>query len=127
LLRIARREYLAYVRTPGFWLSLLLLPVGLSTIAIAPLAMSRSSPTPRIAIVDFSGQGLTKVIAHALAAPSSGGPARAVIVPAPTAPFTDPADAGRRLSPTFREIRNYLEAVASTRRPLSGPKARRFQ
>jgi ABC-2 type transport system permease protein len=99
LLRIARREYLAYVRTPGFWLSLLLLPVGLSTIAIAPLAMSRSSPTPRIAIVDFSGQGLTKVIAHALAAPSSGGPARAVIVPAPTAPFTDPADAGRRLSP----------------------------
>ena len=35
LLRIARREYLAYVRTRGFWLSLLLLPVGLSTIASA--------------------------------------------------------------------------------------------
>ena len=45
LLRIARREYLAYVRTPGFWLSLLLLPVGLSTIAIAPLAMKHSSPS----------------------------------------------------------------------------------
>ena len=99
LLRIARREYLAYVRTPGFWLSLLLLPVGLSTIAIAPLAMSRSSPTPRISIVDFTGQGLTTVVAHALAASSPGAPARAVIVPAPGAPFANSADAGRRLSP----------------------------
>ena len=45
LLRIARREYLAYIRTPGFWLSLLLLPVGISTIFFAPMAVSRATPS----------------------------------------------------------------------------------
>ena len=32
LVSIAVREYLAYVRTFGFWLSLLLLPAGLASV-----------------------------------------------------------------------------------------------
>ena len=30
LLKIAVRDYIAYVRTPGFWLSILLVPVGIT-------------------------------------------------------------------------------------------------
>jgi ABC-type Na+ efflux pump permease subunit len=37
LLRIALREYLSYVRTVGFWLSLALLPVILSAAVGIPL------------------------------------------------------------------------------------------
>ena len=99
LLRIARREYLAYVRTPGFWLSLLLLPVGLSTIAIAPLAMSHSSPTPRIAVVDFTGQGLQAVVARVLTTTAPGAEPRAVVVPAPGGPASTPAATAQRLAP----------------------------
>ncbi|HEY5290013.1 MAG TPA: ABC transporter permease [Caulobacteraceae bacterium] len=99
LLRIARREYLAYVRTPGFWLSLLLLPVGLSTIVIAPMVMQRSAPTPRIAIVDFTGEGLAKVLNSALTVRADGDKPQAVIVTAPDAPYASPADAEKRLAP----------------------------
>jgi ABC-2 type transport system permease protein len=102
LLRIARREYLAYVRTPGFWLSLLLLPVGLSTIAIAPLAMSHSSPTPRIAVVDFTGQGLQTVVARALTTTAPGAEPRAVVVPAPGGPASTPAATAQRLAPYLK-------------------------
>jgi ABC-2 type transport system permease protein len=42
---------------------------------------------------------LTTVVAHALAASSPAAPARAVIVPAPGAPFANSTDAGRRLTP----------------------------
>ena len=120
LLRIARREYLAYVRTPGFWLSLLLLPVGLSTIAIAPLAMKRSSPTPRIAVVDFTGEGMSAVVRRALAAPAPGEAPQAILVPAPGGPAATPAEAERRLEPFLQGERTLpdgarLEAVAIVR------------
>jgi ABC-2 type transport system permease protein len=100
LLRIARREYLAYVRTPGFWLSLLLLPVGISMIVIAPMAVDHATPVPRVAIVDFTGAHLEGPVAAALAPP--GLPRQAVVVPAPGAPFASPADARARLEPLLR-------------------------
>jgi len=100
LLRIARREYLAYVRTPGFWLSLLLLPVGLSTIIIAPMAVSRATPTPRIAIIDFTGEHLTPQVVAAIN--PHGAPPQAVIVPDPPRPFANPDDARARLQPYLR-------------------------
>jgi ABC-2 type transport system permease protein len=102
LLRIARREYLAYVRTPGFWLSLLLLPVGLSTIAIAPLAMKRSSPTPRLAVVDFTGEEMTAVVRRAVATQAPGEAPQAIVVPAPGGPAASPTEAERRLEPFLR-------------------------
>lgn len=101
LLRIARREYLAYVRTPGFWLSLLLLPVGLSTIVIAPMALSHSTPVPRVAVIDFTGEHLAAAVGRALA-PAPGAKPRAVLVPDPPTPFVDPADAQRRIQPYLR-------------------------
>ncbi|HEY7899564.1 MAG TPA: ABC transporter permease [Caulobacteraceae bacterium] len=99
LLRIARREYLAYVRTPGFWLSLLLLPVGLSTIVFAPMAMQRSAPTPRVAVLDFTNAGLGSAVIRALAGPGEGGKPQAVVTAAPGAPFASPQAAEARLKP----------------------------
>lgn len=99
LLRIARREYLAYVRTFGFWLSLMLLPVGLSTIALAPLAVARSAPVPTLAIVDLTMQNLTADIRQALISHGDGGKPVATVVVAPGAPFKSAADATERLKP----------------------------
>jgi ABC-2 type transport system permease protein len=119
LLRIARREYLAYVRTPGFWLSLLLLPVGLSTIVIAPMALNHSSPTPRVAVIDFTGEHLEAAVARALA-PTPGMIPRAVLAPNPPQPFVSPADAERRIQPYMRGAKllpdgSPLEAAAIVR------------
>ena len=105
MLRIARREYLAYIRTPGFWLSLLLLPVGLSTIVIAPRAMNRSAPVPRVAVVDFTGDGLVAVVSRAFAAPAAGGRPQAIAVAAPDAPFASPAEASARVRPYLQGSR----------------------
>ena len=61
--KIAGREYAAYVRTVGFWLSILLLPVGFSTLGIAPMIMrgsrfSRGRGPLRPASGARSGRGL---------------------------------------------------------------------
>jgi ABC-2 type transport system permease protein len=113
LLKIARREYLAYVRTAGFWISLLLTPVGLSLGILGPTLLSRSEPPPRIAIVDLTGEGFTGEIARALAeAPATSrspaaarGPA-AVIVPSPTGPAGSAEAAGRKLRPYLVRTRD---------------------
>ncbi len=99
LIKIAAREYLAYVRTPGFWLSLLLLPVGLGVLLMAPALMDSAGPPPNLAVVDFSEHGLSQPVTRALKDPSAPDGPRARIVPAPGAPFADPADAARRLKP----------------------------
>ena len=104
LFKIALREYLAYVRTAGFWLSLLLTPLGLGVGIVGPTLVMRSAPPPRIAVIDLTGQGYAGEIARALAAPHSprpnAGPGPlAVLVPSPVAGVADPADAGRRLRP----------------------------
>jgi ABC-2 type transport system permease protein len=99
LLRIALREYLAYVRTFGFWLSLALLPVGLSTIIVAPVAVARSAPTPAVAIVDLTTQGLRAEVAQAMLTHGDGGKPAGILVEAPGAPFASAADAAQRLKP----------------------------
>jgi ABC-2 type transport system permease protein len=96
---IARREYLAYIRTPGFWLSLLLLPVGLSSIVLAPAVMARSTPPPVVAVVDLTGQNLREAVTHALGAPGQGGKPLGVVVAAPGSPYSGPGDAAARLKP----------------------------
>ena len=104
LLKIAVREYLAYVRTVGFWLSLCLTPVGLAIGFAGPALIMRSEPPPRIAVLDLTGQGYAAEIAGALSAPhaprpNAGPGPSAVMVASPVAAPKDPADAGRRLRP----------------------------
>jgi ABC-2 type transport system permease protein len=86
LLRIALREYVAYVRTAGFWLSICLMPVGLVAATLAPALIARHTPPATLAIVDLTGQGLTAKLAHAFAATSAGGGAPPIDLVRPPAP-----------------------------------------
>ncbi|HYF22424.1 MAG TPA: ABC transporter permease [Caulobacteraceae bacterium] len=56
LLLIARREYFAYAKTVGFWLSLLVLPAFMAIGAMIPTMMDRAAPVRTIAFVDLTGQ-----------------------------------------------------------------------
>lgn len=48
---IARREYLAYVAAPGFWVSLLFMPIVFSVLVFAPALLARTEPPRAIAII----------------------------------------------------------------------------
>ncbi|MET3666923.1 ABC transporter permease [Caulobacter sp. 1776] len=78
LLKIARREYLAYVRTVGFWLSIVALPLAIAISASAPLLMSKSAQPERLAIVDLTGQALGPAVARSLVEDQSRATARAL-------------------------------------------------
>ncbi len=118
LLKIALREYLAYVRTPGFWLSMCFMPLAFGVTFAAPAMMARSAPAARVAVVDLTGRGFVRDISAALA--RTGGRARgtklAVVVPAPIANPTSAEDAGHRLRPLLAGSRGKgdagLDAVA---------------
>ena len=106
LLKIALREYLAYVRTLGFWLSLCLTPLGLVLAFGGPAMLAQSAPPPRLAVIDLTGQGYAAAIAEALRTPrlgrqgaSSAPPA--VLVPNPIGAVDNPRAAGLRLKPFF--------------------------
>jgi ABC-2 type transport system permease protein len=53
---IARREYLSYVATPGFWISLAMVPVFMLLGIAVPLLLERSTPTRYFAVIDHSGR-----------------------------------------------------------------------
>ena len=78
LLRIARREYLSYVRTVGFWLSIVALPIVIGITATAPLVMMKSAKPERLAIVDLTGQTFGPAVAKALVEDQSRATARAL-------------------------------------------------
>lgn len=59
---IARREYLSYVATWGFWLSLLSVPVFATIGASIPALIENSQPTRYFAVIDETGQNLEQVI-----------------------------------------------------------------
>ena len=73
LLRIAWREYVAYIRTIGFWLSMILMPVGLFVAAGAPMLLERSAPVPTLAVIDLSGQDFARTIRPRLEAVGPSG------------------------------------------------------
>ena len=52
LFTIAVREYLAYVKTIGFWLSMLTAPMIIALSAGAPILMARSTPPPTVAVIE---------------------------------------------------------------------------
>lgn len=62
LLLIARREYVAYARTVGFWLSLLALPALMAGGAFVPSLIDSASPVRTVMIVDASGAGLDQAL-----------------------------------------------------------------
>ena len=57
-LLIARREYLAFVKTIGFWLSFITLPLIILASAFMPVIMSRPVEPQTVAVLDLSGEGL---------------------------------------------------------------------
>jgi len=79
LLKIAAREYGAYVRTVGFWLSMLLMPVVGGAAFSAPALLERNAPPPSIAIIDQTGQAFAAPIIDGMKA-SRGDAAKARIV-----------------------------------------------
>jgi ABC-2 type transport system permease protein len=122
--KIAAREYAAYVQTVGFWLSILLLPVGFSVLAIAPAIVQRSTPAPALAVVDLTSRHLGPEIARAIRVETTGGEPPARLVAAPGAPFADASDASRRLKPYLAGPRalpdgGLLDVVAILR-PVGG-------
>ena len=97
LLRIARREYISYVRTVGFWLSLCAMPLLMGGLISLPSTMDRTAPPPHLAIVDLTGLGLAAPFQAALSDDARGAGVRPVlVVPAPpeTLATRDPASAG---------------------------------
>ena len=62
ILLIARREYLSYVATWGFWLSLLAVPIFATIGATIPALVENSQPTRYFAVIDETGQGLDDLI-----------------------------------------------------------------
>lgn len=65
---IARREYLSYVATWGFWLSLLAVPVFATIGGALPGLIQNSQPTRYFAVIDETGRGLDAVVAERLEA-----------------------------------------------------------
>eukprot|EP01042_Synura_sphagnicola_P013323 gene13323-16916_t len=59
-LLIARREYLAFVRTIGFWLSLFTMPLLIAAIIMVPILMRQTAPvkTMSVAVLDLTGEDL---------------------------------------------------------------------
>jgi ABC-2 type transport system permease protein len=99
LLKIAAREYVAYVRTVGFWLSMLALPLGMALVMGASGYMEASAPAPAIVLVDQTpGALFAPDIAGRLGVVSHGKPRARIIAP-PVALPSDPAAIGAALKP----------------------------
>src|SRR5271154_5261998 len=93
-LRIAAREYMAFVRTVGFWLSICLMPLGLVGVMFFSGIAAHSAPTPKLAIYDFTGAGYGAALAKTA---QEGRTPSAIVVKAP--PVSDPAAAEAKIRP----------------------------
>jgi len=72
LLKIAGREYVAYVKTVGFWLSMLMMPVVGAISIGAPTYLERTAPPPVIAVIDHTDSHFETAVRQALAKPAAG-------------------------------------------------------
>ena len=103
-LKIAVREYLSYIRTVGFWLSMCVMPLGFLVAFAAPGMLERSAPIPRLVVVDLTGRDYAVAVAEAIRTPRLGRgrdasrPA-ATLVAAPTPLPGSPGLAARALRP----------------------------
>src|SRR5690349_12396126 len=82
---VARRDYLAYIASWGFWLSLLLAPLVIGVLMFAPLMLARAEPPRVLTVIAEQPQDTATV----------------------TGAFRDMARRDAR-----REIRAYLDAAA---------------
>ncbi|MEJ0066755.1 MAG: hypothetical protein WDM85_16180 [Caulobacteraceae bacterium] len=120
-LRIAAREYMAFVRTVGFWLSICLMPLGLLGVMFFSGIAAHSAPTPKLAIYDFTGAGYGATLARTA---SEGRAPSAIVVAAP--PVSDPAAAEARIRPYISgdlttPVGDRLDAVAIVRGTAEKP------
>jgi ABC-2 type transport system permease protein len=108
---IAVREYLSYLRTAGFWISLCIVPLVVGFLALGGSgALRAAAPPPRIAIVDLSRSGFIEAAGPALAGP----PALAELAPPPPQAenASSPAAAARALAPLLSGRDAPLDAAA---------------
>ena len=64
---VARREFLEYVRTKMFWLSVLIVPFIIVLALVLPVLLERKKPVRTYAIVDYSGKFAERFLAEAFA------------------------------------------------------------
>ncbi|MCA6304828.1 MAG: ABC transporter permease, partial [Phenylobacterium sp.] len=57
LFLILRREYLAYLLTPGFLLALVTFPLIFAASVLLPTLLSRQAPAPQLIVMDRTGMG----------------------------------------------------------------------
>lgn len=105
---IARREYLSFLRTPGFWVSLLVMPLVGFVSTTGPQMIARSEPPPVMVILDQTGLGpdgpgaeLQKALSRGDGRPGSQGRVKAEIAPTPAdlQSLETPKAAGEALLP----------------------------
>lgn len=100
-LLIARREYLAYARTVGFWLSLLALPAFAVLGGAIPLLMQRAEPVHAVALIETPADeegNLAQVLRNALAVQRERAVAEAMRNASVAEAGLDGAEAVRRLA-----------------------------
>ena len=88
LLKIAGREYAAYVRTVGFWLSMCLMPAGVLVLTGAPALVARTAPVPKVAVIDMVGGYASPVAANLSRMPVGRTRPTALVLPPIDAPVT---------------------------------------
>lgn len=111
LLLILRREYLAYLLTPGFFIALVAIPLVFGATAVLPSLLSRNTPAPRVAILDLTGIGAEGPGAYLEAKIREGRtrnlPQEQAAILAPPPPglvgVTTPQAAGERIQAFYRE------------------------
>ena len=115
LWKIAVREYLAYVRTIGFWLSMATVPLILLVSVGAPILMARSTPPPTVTVVMTSpsaAQARPELLQAVVAALGRSG---AIVVSAPEGLAAAGTPAGQRtvLAPYLAGDRAGLRVLPS--------------
>ena len=100
-LLIARREYLAFVRTVGFWLSLFTFPLIIGCSIMIPILLHGTEPTRTVAVLDLSGDHIEGDVRSFIAAhapkPGKDGGMRPVDLPAGLSPSMSVADAEKAI------------------------------
>ncbi len=70
---IGKREYLARIRSKGFWIATVAVPAFIGAVVLGPsLLMSKTSTEQRLAVVDATGGGLGRELRDALAPGGDG-------------------------------------------------------
>ncbi|WP_395649815.1 ABC transporter permease [Brevundimonas sp.] len=132
-LLIARREYMAYARTVGFWLSLLAFPLFAVLGGAIPILMQTSEPVRRVVLIEQGpeAQGLSAAVRDALASDAKRRQDRAreaaATAAAAGAQTSAAGDALRSLSrPSMRLVAAPADMAAAPNGPAQEAVARRY-